>query len=175
MTFEELKTRCDEQGIPYAYGLFKKRQEPPHLVAFETSSENFIADNRVYKKIKEMKMDYTFIDKNLEEQNKVEEFVKDGKIRLVAVGTLKESKGYRRLLRIIKKVKEEMQFELYAYCLMSNHVHLFLKEKESGDIKKTRDNRDVPVLSSFLLTKKIKLVILTEEGDENEQAASCNK
>lgn len=73
MTFEELKTRCDEQGIPYAYGLFKKRQEPPHLVAFETSSENFIADNRVYKKIKEMKMDYTFIDKNLEEQNKVED------------------------------------------------------------------------------------------------------
>lgn len=47
-----------------------------------------------------------------------------------------EAKDYKKLLDIIKKVKEEMQFELYAYCLMSNHVHLFLKEKESGDIKK---------------------------------------
>lgn len=34
------------------------------------------------------------------------ELVDDGKIRLVAVGTLKESKGYDRLLRIIKRLKE---------------------------------------------------------------------
>lgn len=34
------------------------------------------------------------------------ELVDDGKIRLVAVGTLKESKGYERLLRTIKRLKE---------------------------------------------------------------------
>lgn len=75
MTFQELKTRCDTQGIPYAYGVFKKPVEPPHLVAFETSSENFIADNKVYCKIKTIKMDYTFLNKDIEEQNKIEDTI----------------------------------------------------------------------------------------------------
>ena len=35
------------------------------------------------------------------------ELADDGKIRLAAVGTLKESKGYDRMLRIIKRLKEE--------------------------------------------------------------------
>ena len=35
------------------------------------------------------------------------ELVDDGRIRLVAVGTLKESKGYDRMLRIIKRLKSE--------------------------------------------------------------------
>lgn len=73
MTFQELKTRCNEQGIAYAYGMFRQSVEPPHLVAFETSSENFIADNKVYQKIRQIKMDYTFIYKDLEEQNKIED------------------------------------------------------------------------------------------------------
>ena len=34
MTLEDLKTRCIEQGIPYAYGLFKKTVDPPYLIAF---------------------------------------------------------------------------------------------------------------------------------------------
>ena len=42
-----------------------------------------------------------------------EEFVDDGRIRLIAVGTLKESKGYARLLNIIKKLKEEYPIHLY--------------------------------------------------------------
>ena len=46
-----------------------------------------------------------------------------------------EEKDYKKLIEIIKKVKEDKQFELYAYCLMTNHVHLFIKEKEAGDIK----------------------------------------
>lgn len=35
------------------------------------------------------------------------ELANDEKIRLVAVGTLKESKGYDRMLRIIKRLKDE--------------------------------------------------------------------
>jgi len=35
-----------------------------------------------------------------------------------------ESKDYIKILEIIKQVKTEMKYELYAYCLMSNHVHL---------------------------------------------------
>ncbi len=35
---------------------------------------------------------------------------------------------------IILSAKEEKKFELYAYCFMTNHVHLFMKEAEQGDI-----------------------------------------
>ena len=47
-----------------------------------------------------------------------------------------EEHDYLKLKEIIKKVKTEMQFELYAYCFMTNHVHLFIKEKNMGDIAK---------------------------------------
>ena len=29
-----------------------------------------------------------------------------------------------------------MKFEIYAYCLMTNHVHMFIKEKNQADMKK---------------------------------------
>lgn len=47
-----------------------------------------------------------------------------------------EKQDYNKLLEIIQKVKQDEKFELYAYCLMTNHVHLFLKELNIGDIKK---------------------------------------
>ena len=47
-----------------------------------------------------------------------------------------EERDYEKLLEIIEKVKCEFSFELYGYCLMTNHVHLFIKENEQGDIKK---------------------------------------
>jgi len=34
-----------------------------------------------------------------------------------------------RFIKILKKVKQKGEYELYAYCLMSNHVHLLIKEK----------------------------------------------
>lgn len=45
-----------------------------------------------------------------------------------------EDADYKKLLECIGKIKEEMQFEIYAYCFMSNHVHIILKEKEMQDI-----------------------------------------
>lgn len=36
-----------------------------------------------------------------------------------------------RFLDTLKIKKEENKFELYAYCLMDNHVHLLLNEKDS--------------------------------------------
>ena len=44
------------------------------------------------------------------------ELVNDGMIRLVAVGTLKESKGYDRLLRIIKRLRGE-DYPAHLYIL----------------------------------------------------------
>ena len=36
--------------------------------------------------------------------------------------------------RIIQAVKDELGFELYAYCYMNNHVHLVIKENKIGEI-----------------------------------------
>lgn len=47
-----------------------------------------------------------------------------------------EPSDYEKLKEIIRRVKEEMRFELYAYCLMTNHVHLFIKEQNAGEISK---------------------------------------
>ena len=44
---------------------------------------------------------------------------------------------YIKFLELLKKVKEKMGFELYAYCLMTNHVHLIIKEKNERDISET--------------------------------------
>lgn len=38
----------------------------------------------------------------------------------------------RRFLDTLRKYRENNHFELYGYCLMDNHVHLLLKEKEDS-------------------------------------------
>ena len=47
-----------------------------------------------------------------------------------------DSYDYRKILEIIDIVKKELHFQLFAYCLMRNHTHLFIKEENYGDIKK---------------------------------------
>lgn len=75
MTLEELKTRCENQGFQYAYGVFKNPVEPPHLVVICRDTENFMADNKVYKKSMPIQLDYTYIDKNITEQDKIEDVI----------------------------------------------------------------------------------------------------
>ncbi len=45
-----------------------------------------------------------------------------------------EKADYEKLKETIEKVKEEMGFKIYAYCFMSNHVHIVMAEKNTGDI-----------------------------------------
>ncbi len=75
MTLEGLKTKCEEEGFKYAYGQFKEPTEPPHLVAISMATDNFMADNKVYQKRTPIKLDYTYIDKNQEQQNRLEDKV----------------------------------------------------------------------------------------------------
>ena len=75
MTLENLKQRCEENGFQYAYGGFESEVEPPHLVAITTDTDNFMADNRVYLKRTPIKMDYTYLKKNVEKQNKIEDII----------------------------------------------------------------------------------------------------
>lgn len=72
MTLEELKTKSEQAGFQYVYGQFKEKTNPPHLVAICMNTDNFMADNRVYQKRTPIKLDYTYIDKDIEMQKKIE-------------------------------------------------------------------------------------------------------
>ena len=39
-----------------------------------------------------------------------------------------DSEDYNKFLRILEECKAISEFEIFAYCLMSNHIHLLLKE-----------------------------------------------
>lgn len=73
MTLEDLKDRCINAGFKYAYGVFKKSTEPPHLIAIINGTDNFMADNKVYKKQIPIQLDYTYLVKDLDMQNKIED------------------------------------------------------------------------------------------------------
>ena len=77
MTLEELKQRCENAGFKYAYGVFKKPTEPPHLIAICRDSDNFMADNKVYSKDIPIQLDYTYLVKDLAMQNKIEDEILD--------------------------------------------------------------------------------------------------
>lgn len=72
MTLEDLKQRCKKAGFQYAYGVFKEPVEPPHLVAICRETNNFMADNKVYLKETLIQLDYTYINKDIDMQSKIE-------------------------------------------------------------------------------------------------------
>lgn len=67
MTLEELKTRFEKENIQYAYGAFQEPVSPPHLVALETETYNFMADNKVFSRKGRIQLDLTmdYIDFDL--------------------------------------------------------------------------------------------------------------
>ena len=40
-------------------------------------------------------------------------------------------KDYLKFLHIVKSAKSEIDFDLYGYCIMSNHYHLLIKDKSN--------------------------------------------
>lgn len=45
-----------------------------------------------------------------------------------------EAADYQKLKDVLIELKNQMEYEIYAYCFMSNHVHILLKENNIGDI-----------------------------------------
>ena len=43
-----------------------------------------------------------------------------------------EDEDYSKLLEILNNVKYEYKIQIYAYCLMTNHAHLFIKKMKAG-------------------------------------------
>lgn len=75
MTLNELKIRAETQGFQYAYGLFKQPVEPPYLISIISDTNNFMADNYVYKKSQPIQLYYIYENKNITEQNKIEDII----------------------------------------------------------------------------------------------------
>ena len=48
--------------------------------------------------------------------------------------TFIEEQDYLHYLEILKKYKEKFQFKIFAYCLMTNHIHLVVKTSLAGTI-----------------------------------------
>ena len=46
-----------------------------------------------------------------------------------------ESKDYIKYLDILEFYKDQLKFEIYAYCLMSNHVHLLLRHPNTVSLE----------------------------------------
>ncbi|MCK5581390.1 MAG: transposase [Candidatus Omnitrophica bacterium] len=47
-----------------------------------------------------------------------------------------EEEDYRHYLNTIQRYKKKYEFKLYAYCLMTNHVHLLLETTSQGNISR---------------------------------------
>lgn len=45
-----------------------------------------------------------------------------------------EKKDYLKYLRILEYYKYECEFKIYAYCLMSNHIHLLIHHSENTSL-----------------------------------------
>lgn len=43
----------------------------------------------------------------------------------------RENRDYRKFLSILSQIKQAKSFQLYAYCLMNNHVHLLIQESQA--------------------------------------------
>ena len=69
---ESFKEKCEEAGFRYAYGKFDEKTPLPHLVAKIRDTDNFMADNKTYFSQIPIKLDYTYTEKNIKEQNKIE-------------------------------------------------------------------------------------------------------
>ena len=69
---DELAERCEKEEIQYAYGVFQEPVSPPHIVALETETNNFMADNIVFNRKGTIQLDVTmdYIDFDL--INKIE-------------------------------------------------------------------------------------------------------
>ena len=72
MELKELVKILEKLKIPIAYNHFTTVQKPPYLVYKVTSSNNFIADNKVYKKIRKVDIELYTESKNEELEQKLE-------------------------------------------------------------------------------------------------------
>lgn len=75
MTLEDLKVKCTNYGLKYAYGVFKEPVDPPFLVVITRDTDNFMADNKVYSKDIPVQLEYIFKEKDLTMESLIEDTI----------------------------------------------------------------------------------------------------
>lgn len=75
MTLKDLKDRCDNANLTYQYGVVEEGTKPPYLVGIVSDSNNFIADDKVYKKIDSVELYYTYKVKDTDIEDTIENVI----------------------------------------------------------------------------------------------------
>lgn len=91
MTLAELKTILEAAGFPVAYSHFKKPVSPPFIVYLAGPSANFHADNKVYKKSINVRIELYTDKKDLAAENKLESLLDENEIPYESDETFIES------------------------------------------------------------------------------------
>lgn len=70
MSLENIYDLLQKVGIPVSYHAFREKQRPPFICYVDTGSDNFMADGKVYLKVKVINVElYTrYRDPDLEER-----------------------------------------------------------------------------------------------------------
>lgn len=61
-----------------------------------------------------------------------------------------ESVDYNKMKSILKEIIEEMKFEIYVYCFMTNHVRPLLSKSQMGNTHVSEPNKAVRVVANYL-------------------------
>lgn len=80
MTLENLYLILKSTGFPVAYSHFEEKTPPPYITYLSQYSSNFIADNRVYKKIDNIQIELYTRQKDLEVEKKLEDLLDENEI-----------------------------------------------------------------------------------------------
>ena len=80
MTLEKLYAILKDTGFPVAYSHFEVKTKLPFITYLVDGSSNFFADNKVYKKIKNIKIELYTAEKNLEIEENLERLLDENEI-----------------------------------------------------------------------------------------------
>lgn len=75
-TYELLK----DLNIPLSYASFKKKTKPPYIIFMSDGSNNFSADNKVYFKSENMRIELYTEYKDIEMERRIEKLLDDNEI-----------------------------------------------------------------------------------------------
>ena len=101
MTLEELANILVAVGYPVAYSHFKEETKTPFITYKETFTDNFTADNKVYKKIPLVDVGLYTDKKDLTAENKLETLFDQNEIAWNSTETFIESENiYQRIYEI---------------------------------------------------------------------------
>lgn len=80
MMLPELYNILKATGYPVAYSHFDEPQKPPFITYLVSDSPNFVADNKVYKKITDVRIELYTTIKDLVAEQKIEDLLDENEL-----------------------------------------------------------------------------------------------